>query len=167
MAATIHLSIPGIPGESTDINFTGTLNSLAYAWGLQNPTPVNTGSGAGGLKTTFQPLGVTKTVDRASPLLMQALTQGRKIPAMTLLISAVDGFGKSAAPFLVYQFQTVSISAISESGSGGIPYESIQFSFGVYRLSYRTTTPPNILGTPVTSAWSVLTNSVPGGPAPH
>lgn len=164
MAATIHLSIPGIPGESTDINFTGTLSSVAYAWGLQNPTPVNSGSGAGGLKTTFQPLGVTKTVDRASPLLMQALTQGRKIPAMTLLISAAGG---GAAPFLVYQFQTVLVSAIFESGSGDIPSESIQFSFGVYRLSYRTTTPPNILGTPVTSAWSVLTNSVPGGPAPH
>lgn len=164
MAATIHLSIPGIPGESTEINFAGTLNASSYSWGLEHPPTGNLG--AGSPKTAFQALGVTKIVDRASPLLMQALTQGRKIPSMTLLISAASGRGP-AAPFLVYQFQTVRISVIQESGGGDLPSENVQFSFGAYRLSYRTTAPPNILGTPVTSAWSILTDSVPGGPAPR
>jgi type VI protein secretion system component Hcp len=117
-------------------------------------------------KTAFQPLIIQKNVDNASPFLMQALVTGKKIAAMTLL---VRNAGESAAsPFLIYQFSTVHVSALQESGGAGgadTVTESVSFVFGAYDLRYRATYLNGKLSTAVTeSEWSVLTNSVPRGP---
>ena len=171
MALDIFLSIPGIPGESGDNTFKGTIVTPSYAWSLANAATISSSGGGGSGKAVFMPLTIEKQVDSSSPLLMRALAQGRMIASMTLVLRATMGGSSHAAPFLVYQFQKVLVAALQESGSvdsDGAPTEAVTFTFGIYQLRYRTTNPDGSLSLkPITSAWNELTNSLPKGPAPR
>lgn len=168
MALDVFLSIPGIPGESQDAEFPGTIATPNYQWALQHPETIGAAGGGGGAgKTTFQPLTIQKNVDKASPLLMQALTTGKPIAAMTLLVRKAGGDTTAPMPFLIYEFETVLVSAIQDAGSAGgeAPTETVTFDFGVSDVRYRATNPDGSLSSTVTeSKWSVITNSVPTGP---
>ena len=174
MAFDVFLSIPGIPGESRDASFPGTIVTPYYNWALEN-MPSRTGGGTGGTagKTAFEPLTIQKNVDAASPLLMRALAAGQEIPAMTLVLRKSAGNGAAPPAFLVYEFETVLVSTIQDGGStsgDAAPTESVTFVFGIYDLRYRTTNPDGSQSsTVIESDWSVITNSVPvvPGPGPH
>ncbi len=165
MALDVFLSIPGIPGESQDAEFPGTIVTPSYQWALQHPETVGAGGGGAG-KTVFQPLTIQKNVDKASPLLMHALETGTAIAAMTLLVRKTGGDIAAPMPFLIYEFETVYVSAVQDTGNVGdeSPKESITFVFGVSDVRYRATNPDGTLGSVTESDWSVITNSVPDTP---
>ena len=171
MPLDIFLSIPGIPGESTDIAFKGTIITPGYALSLASPPSHSVNGQLYPGKAVFAPLQIQKLVDKSSPRLMQFLAQSKKIASMTLLLREASRKPSPSAAYLIYQFQTVVITDIEESGFVGgddAPFEAVTFAFGIYQLRYRTTSPDGSLNSVITtSAWNELTNSLPKNPAPR
>ncbi|HTA15778.1 MAG TPA: type VI secretion system tube protein Hcp, partial [Solirubrobacteraceae bacterium] len=89
--------------------------------------PAN-GSGAGAGKVSIQSFSITKTLDKSSPLLFQAVATGQHFK------DAVLSFTHKAAgkeqTYLKFDFQNVLISSVQDGSSGqGAPQEQVTFSF--------------------------------------
>ncbi len=84
-------------------------------------------SGGGAGREAFQDLVFTRTVDRASPKLLQACTKGQHIPKATLRIR---GNG-SADVSMVVVLEDVFIRSYQTAGNGdAAPTEQVSLSFG-------------------------------------
>lgn len=76
MAMDFCLLIDGVPGESLDIWHRDAIGVLSWNWGLSHSGQL------GGL--TAQSLSLTKSLDRASPLLLVACQSARTFERATL-----------------------------------------------------------------------------------
>jgi type VI secretion system secreted protein Hcp len=86
MASDVYLQIEGVKGESNDAGHVGWIEVDAVDWGVIQPTS-STATTAGGHtigRAVFDAIRVTKTVDLASPKLMELVAQGKTIPKAKL-----------------------------------------------------------------------------------
>src|SRR4051812_1850421 len=68
---TYFLEIDGIKGESTDAKHPGSMAVDSFSWGATHSAGQSGGGGGAG-KVKFHDVSITKSVDKASPLLFQA-----------------------------------------------------------------------------------------------
>lgn len=82
MAVDIFLKIDGIDGESKEAAHRDWIEVSSWNWGVQQVTTPRDGAGAG--KVSVQDLTITKSLDKASPALMQSCATGRRMKEVTL-----------------------------------------------------------------------------------
>ena len=130
-AVDYFLKIEGIDGESKAQGHQNWLEVTSIAWGRGAPQGVAEGgmagrSSAGEARGASGPgqMTITKTMDKASPKLMQAMASGRHIASAQLDLA------KPGAPAMRYNFQSVIISSYRQMGSqGGQPVEQVTINF--------------------------------------
>ncbi len=130
-AVDYFLKIEGIDGESKAQGHQNWLEVTSIAWGRGAPQSIAEGgmagrSGAGEARSASGPgqMTITKTVDKASPKLMQAMASGRHIASAQLDLA------KPGAPAMRYNFQNVIISSFKQTaGQGGRPVEQFTINF--------------------------------------
>ena len=129
----IFLELDGIPGDATDARHADEIVVTAFSWGLASTggsPAVGVGGAAG--KPTFDGLTVVARASRASPLLMQACAQGRRIRSGVL---SVQRAGERPEDLMVVRLSDVLVGAYSVSGGGGEgPEDEITLTFG--RIQY-------------------------------
>ena len=151
MATDIFLTIPGIPGESTAAGFVGSIPVQSFSWGISNQ--INPGSsGAGGSKPQFSDVSVVKNFDLASPLLMKAAASGSVQPKMVLSFVRI---GKDNVNFLTYEFDTIFVTSLQDSASGGIPTEAVSFAYEKVLVTYHEQSPNGGTGKTETFGWDL------------
>ena len=96
-----RLTIAGITGEEAD----GSIRVTAYTGGMRYDRGQTGGSGT----VTYDPLCVTKRLDKASPQLAQSLIAGTPHQTATLEVFAADGVAVAAT----YQLTDVLLSSLS------------------------------------------------------
>jgi type VI secretion system secreted protein Hcp len=107
----------------------------SWSWGVSSTT-TDGGGGGGGGRAELQELTITKTVDRASPVLALKCAQGQHIQQVVL---TVDRPGGSSRPYLEYKLTDVIITSVRPGGSGdAIPIEQVSFSYQHIQLQYTT-----------------------------
>ncbi len=77
-AVPVFLKLDGIPGESGDALHPGEIDVKSFGLGAKNSSV----GGAPG-KVTFSSVTFTKTYDKSSPLLLQRVATGARIPQAT------------------------------------------------------------------------------------
>lgn len=176
MPIQAFLVIPPKPGNppisatpSTDPYFSANVPNAAvieirdFEFAVENPAVVGSQAGAGAGKERLDQLLIHKVVDRISPALFSASASGGHFAVMHLYVRQ-DSAGPAAAqgaPFLVYEFQTVFITNITWSGSGGDaqPAEAVTFTYGALVIAYKATNPDGSLGQVAKGGWSQVTNT--------
>jgi type VI secretion system secreted protein Hcp len=166
------LVIPQKPGNppvteapSTDPYFTATFPSAAvievktFEFAVENATTVGSATGGAGAKARLDQLVILKSVDKVSTSLFNASVSGAHFAVAHLFIRH-DGAAQQV-PFLDYEFQTVFITNIAWSGSGGDPdpAEAVTFEYGALKIVYKTANPDGSQGQAVSASWSQVTNS--------
>lgn len=123
-AVDYFLKIEGIDGESKAQGHQNWHDVTSISWGRGAPQAIAEGGMAArrGASGPGQ-MTITKTLDKASPKLMQAMQSGRRIPSAQLDIA------KSGAPAMRYNFQNVIISSYRTTGQGGKPVEQFTINF--------------------------------------
>jgi type VI secretion system secreted protein Hcp len=147
-----HIAMDSIQGGDSP----GTLNIAveSWSWGVsQSATAGGHGGGGGEGKATFEDLTITKTVDKASPVLMQKCASGAHLPQVTLTVDRPRGNNQL---FLEIKLTDVVISSVAPSGSGNeLPMEQVSFNYDQIQMKYS----PRDGSTPVQGSWNLGTNT--------
>jgi type VI secretion system secreted protein Hcp len=127
-----HIVIQGVVGGDPGST---SIAVESWSWGV-NSTADGGGGGGGGGRATLKELSITKTIDKASPVLALKCATGQHIPQVVL---TVDRPGGSHAPYLEITLNDVIISGYNPSGSGdALPMEEVTFVFHTIQLTYTT-----------------------------
>ncbi len=149
------LSIPGIPGESTDSNHTGQIDVLSWSLGLAGGAAgsscVGSHSATGQQGTSGQQLSIVKYIDKASPELMLSAGDGNHLGTIVLTVRKAG----ASQDYLSYTFSNAFVSGVQWLSGGNIPQEEVTFQYGQVSISY---TPQNTDGTfvsPILSCFDI------------
>jgi len=107
----------------------------SWSWGVSSSAAFGGGGGGGGAgQATLKELTITKTIDKASPVLARRCALGQHIQQVVL---TVDRPGGSARPYMEYRLEDVLIKSVQQAGSGdSIPLEEVSFVYERIQLTY-------------------------------
>lgn len=119
-ASDYYLKIDGIDGEITDGDMKGATLLQAFSWDIVSPRDHASGLPTG--KRQHKPITFVKTIDKASPLLFQALCKGEHFKEVKLTMRRMGATGKPETYYTI-TLTDVMVSSISlgggDNGSSG------------------------------------------------
>jgi type VI secretion system secreted protein Hcp len=110
----ILLRIPGIEGESVVPDHEGEIDIDSWSWEIRNEADVTSGDGKRAGKAIVGPLTVSKSVDKASALLILASLKGSFFPEATLVVRSPGN-----NDYLKIEMSGVKITNVTNSGDIG------------------------------------------------
>jgi len=127
------LKIDGIDGESKDDKHKNEIDIQSWSFGASQSGSMAAGGGGGAGKVSFQELSITKSMDKSSPKLFEALATGKHLKEVKLVLR-----GSSSVEYLTITLTDVMISSYSTGGSSGDdrPTESVSLNFAQIKMSY-------------------------------
>jgi type VI secretion system secreted protein Hcp len=137
MAIEYHLDVKGIPGESAADKHKGHIELHSWHWKASNPTTI-VGSGMSAGKVSMSDLVFTKSVDKASPKLLELCVTGKTVDEATLYCSKLTG-SKTPEDFLVIKLTEVYVSSHEAGGYAGedVGKETFSLSYGKINYGYK------------------------------
>jgi type VI secretion system secreted protein Hcp len=102
-----------------------TIEVDSWSFGASQTSTAGRGSGGGSGKQAVHDIQITKSVDKASPLLFKACASGQHFKKVTLSLRKAGG----TQPYLTITMSNVLISSYQQSNGGGKPTESVSLNF--------------------------------------
>jgi type VI secretion system secreted protein Hcp len=127
---------PELKGESKDKAHAGTIDVLAWSWGVSNSGSAHVGGGAGAGKANFQDLSFTKYVDLASADLIYDCASGKHLDKAELIVRKA---GEKPLEYIIITMTEVLVTSVSTGGSGGEDRltENVTLNFAKFQLDYK------------------------------
>ncbi|MBC7624682.1 MAG: type VI secretion system tube protein Hcp [Aeromicrobium sp.] len=138
MATDAYLQIDGIKGESADSAHQGWIELTSAHMGVTQPrsATASTGGGHTAERCEHRSISISKFVDIASPILMQACSMGKTIPKAKLEFMRADGDGKPVKYYEV-ELENVMIANMDQVASdGGLLHDDIGLRFSKIKWKY-------------------------------
>lgn len=157
MAVDMFLKCTDLPGESVDSVYKGSIDVLAWSWGMSQSGTTHAGPGAGSGKVNVQDLSLTKWVDKASPKLQLFCCNGTHIKEALLVVRKA---GEKPLEYIKITMSDIIVTSVSTGGSGGEDRltENVALNFATVKFEY---TPQKIDGsgdTAVPYTWKISQN---------
>jgi len=135
---TIKLNGNPVNGDSTQKTKDGSIELTSFSWGVS--TPIDHGTGAPTGRRVYQPITITKRVDKASPLLMNGLVTNQICEGSIKFYRPTKKGDASSENFYTCDFGQGRIESISASigGNGEVPHESLTIVFTKITWTYDT-----------------------------
>jgi type VI secretion system secreted protein Hcp len=154
MAVDMTFKVDGIKGESKVKDHTEEIDVLAWSWGLSQSGTFHGGGGGGGGKVNVQDISFTKYVDKSSPELMLACSNGKHIKEAVLTIRKA---GENPLEYLKITLNDLLVSSLSTGGSGGEDRltENVTFNFAKVKVDYSEQDEKGKGKAPVTYSWDI------------
>lgn len=148
-----YLKIDGIAGESRVKGHENEIQIESFSWGATN-TSSETRRASG--KVSFSDFSFAKMLDKASPLLFQAVASGKRLPKVTFYGVST---GERAGDYLTITLSDVLVSSYQNSGaSGGAPSDSFSVNFAKITFDYKPQNADGSFGTAVHGGWDLKAN---------
>ena len=148
--SNFYLTIPEIPGESSDRKHPGSIELLTWGFGVTSTVDPLIRSGGGGAgKSKPADLVVVARTSKASPKMYQFCCSGKHFKKVVL--SAVR-LGDSPAEYLTVTLQNAILTSyeVAPGESDGYPLDVAHVSYAAITYSYVPQNPDGSPGTPVT-----------------
>ena len=130
-----YMKIDDIEGESVDREHRNEIELYGISWNSsREQSPVGSGRNRG--KINHSPIRITKSIDKASPYIMEANWKGKTIDQVEItLVTGSDNF-----EYMTIVLENVMISSyLTRQGElPGKPYEFIGLSFEKIRVLYKS-----------------------------
>jgi type VI secretion system secreted protein Hcp len=135
------LQLDGVPGEATDDKHKDWIELLSYDHQMAQPVS-STRSSAGGASTGRSQHGdfsITKYIDKASPKLYEAVSNGKHFSKAKIEVCRAGG---SQVKFLEITLEEVMVSNVSMLSNGHskegqeLPTESVHLNYGKIEWVY-------------------------------
>jgi len=159
MAVDQFIKIGDIKGESQDSKHGGEIDVLAWSWGMSQSGDMHMGGGGGAGKVSVQDVSLTKYVDKSSPVLMQACSDGSQYKEATLVVRKA---GKTPLEYLIITMNDVIVTSVSTGGSGGEDRltENVTLNFSAVKVDYQEQKADGSKeGGPVKYGWDIAANT--------
>lgn len=158
MAVDMTIKIDGIKGESKLDKHEEEIDVLSYAWGMTQTGTFHGGGGGGTGKVNINDLSFVKYVDKSSPELMLACSNGKHIPKAVLTVRKA---GEKPLDYLTVTMEDMLVASVQTGGSSGDERqtEQVALNFTKVKVEYQEqdkTGGPK--GGKVTYAWDVEKN---------
>ena len=138
MAMDMFLKLEATEGESKDKDASkvGSIQVLAWSWGMSQSGTFHTGSGGGAGKANVQDISITKYIDKSSPKIMLACLTGKHFTGDSVL--NIRKAGDKPYVYLKITMTKLLISSVSTGGSGGEDQltENISINFAKVKVEY-------------------------------
>lgn len=133
--AGFFVKFDGIDGEAKDVEHLGWSELLSFDQAHSMPVDTSTGLSTG--RAELEPILLSKTFDKASPKLAEAVLNGRTFPSVEIQLTAVDADG-ARVTYFVYELTDARVISYSVGGSSGgsAPTEQISLNFGQIKVTY-------------------------------
>ncbi|MCW7540745.1 type VI secretion system tube protein Hcp [Aquabacterium sp. A7-Y] len=157
MAVDMFLKIDDVKGESVDSKHKGTIDVLAWSWGMSQSGTTHLGGGGGSGKVSVQDISLTKYVDKSSPTLMLACCNGKHYKEAVLTVRKA---GEKPLEYIKITMKEVLISNLSTGGSGGEDRltENVTLNFAEFKIEYAPQKPDGTGEAVVEAAWNIAEN---------
>ena len=159
MAMDMFLKIDDVKGESRDkdTKTVGTIDVLAWSWGMSNSGTAHIGGGAGAGKVNVQDLSLTKYIDASSPSLQLACCNGKHFNEATITVRKA---GETPLIYLTIKMTEVMVTAVSTGGSGGEDRltENVTLNFAKVEVEYTPQDAKGKAGDPMPYGWNIAEN---------
>jgi len=144
-AVDYFLKIDGIDGESQDSKHTKEIDVSSFSWGMAQTGTSATGGGGGAGKVKFHDFKILKSIDTATPKLMDACATGKHIASGLLTCRKAGG---SQIDFYTIKFTDLLISGVTHQPPpvgvenpnttvNLLPDEQVTINFASYEISYK------------------------------
>jgi type VI secretion system secreted protein Hcp len=156
-ASDFLLVLDGIPGESVDAKYPGSIEVQSFGFGVSNVGTISGGGGGAG-KATFSDISFTKSLDKASPQLYLHCASGKHIRSATLYVRKAGG--DKPLEYYVVKLTDLLVTSVQTSGStgSGVPMESFSLNYAKIEFIYTPQKPDGSADTPVRSGWDLKLN---------
>ncbi len=136
--AAVFVKFDGVDGEALDKDHSAWIEveSLSARMDL-NPMSVAAGATQPRADITHDDFILTKTADKASAKLAEAVCNGKVFPKVEIELTAT--YGGSRATYLKYELKNVMVTSYSVSGasnSGELAKETIALNFEEVKVTY-------------------------------
>jgi type VI secretion system secreted protein Hcp len=131
--------IDTIDGESPDPKYPGYFEIDSWGFNVMMHGTQQTGAGMAVGKATFGDFNCTKSVDKASPKLMEACAKGTHLGSATLVARKQGRASGELEEFATWKFTNLVITSVQSLGSGvggGLPSESLGFAYEKLEFKY-------------------------------
>lgn len=157
MAVDMFIKIGDIKGEARDATHKGTIDVLAWSWGISNSGSAHVGGGAGAGKCNVQDVSFTKYVDLSSCKLLTAACNGKHYPEALLTVRKA---GENPLEYLKIKMTDVLITSVSTGGSGGEDRltENVTLNFAKVAVDYVSQTEKGAEGDKGSMTWNIVEN---------
>lgn len=157
MAVDMFLKIDDVKGESVDSKHKGTIDVLAWSWGMSQSGTTHVGGGGGAGKVAVQDISLTKYVDKSSPVLMLSCCNGKHFKEAVLTVRKA---GEKPLEYIKITMKEVIVANISTGGSGGEDRltENLTLNFAEFKIEYVPQKPDGSGDAAVEAAWNIAEN---------
>ncbi len=158
MAVDQFIKIGDIEGESQDSTHAGEIEVLSWSWGMTQSGTMHSGTGGGAGKVSIQDISITKNVDKATPILMKACSDGTQFPEAKLTVRKA---GTTPLEYLIITMKNVIVTSVSTGGNGGqdLITENSSLNFSEVSVDYQ---PQAANGSPeggaISYGWNIAGN---------
>ena len=152
MAMDMFIQIGALKGESKDSVHKEKTDVLAWSWGMSNSGSAHTGGGSGAGKVNVQDLSFTKYIDKTTPDLMLAASNGKHFPDALLIVRKA---GDKPVEYLTIKLDQVLVTSVTTGGSGGEDRltENVTLNFAKVKLIYKAQKADGSKDADITYGW--------------
>jgi type VI secretion system secreted protein Hcp len=153
----MFIQIGALKGESRDSVHKEKTDVLAWSWGMSNSGSAHAGGGSGAGKVNVQDLSFTKYIDKTTPDLMLAASNGKHFADATLIVRKA---GDKPVEYLTIKLDQVLVTSVSTGGSGGEDRltENVTLNFAKVKLVYKAQKVDGSKDADITYGWDVAGN---------
>jgi type VI secretion system secreted protein Hcp len=135
MAFDAYIKIEGIPGEALDEKYKGCIEITGYGFGMHQSTSATASSsgGASSGRTSLSDFTFTKSLDKASCKIIEAVCAGKHLSEVVLTLHRAGG---DKFKYFEITLEEVIISNYSQNANDGVPGETISLNYGRIKTTY-------------------------------
>jgi type VI secretion system secreted protein Hcp len=100
---------------------------VSFKWGVTSPRDAATGQATG--RRQYTPITITKHIDKASPLILNALANNENLRTIDLVVAAPGGTGDTLVSYRFTDANLVSRNVVHTGAAGDVPLEEVSFTF--------------------------------------
>ncbi|MDB5922308.1 MAG: Hcp1 family type secretion system effector [Betaproteobacteria bacterium] len=121
-----------VKGEAVDALHGGEIDVVGWNWGLRQHTDMSTGGPSS--KRTLDQLEITKKVDKASLVLMQAVSTNDEVKKATLTVRKA---GKDPLEYFVITLEEARVTSVQAWSEAPELREKVTLSFRKISIEYK------------------------------
>lgn len=135
MAFDAYVKIEGIPGEALDEKYKDCIEITGYGFGMHQSTSATASSsgGASSGRTSLSDFTFTKSLDKASCKIIEAVCSGKHLSQVVLMLHRAGG---DKLKYFEITLEEVIISNYSQNANDGVPIETISLNYGRIKTTY-------------------------------
>ncbi len=157
MAVDMFMKIGDIKGEANDTTHGDEIDVLSWSWGMKQSGTTHTGGGGGAGKVNVSDLLFKKWIDKSTPNLMMAASNGKHYPKAMLTVRKA---GENPVEYLKITMENVLITSVDTGGGNDEDRltEQVSLNFAKVKTEYTPQAADGSAEATVIYGWNIAEN---------